>query len=187
MSDNQNNLSKKELYQLKKEAKERQRQARNKKYRYLAKAKKWSQRLLIFGLIAAGAVWGVRYFLSATPGDFTIVSQNGLHWHPQITVEIKGQRQEIPAGIGFGGFESSAHTHESNGVVHLESSGLVSGKEVSVGRFFKVWGKTFNQDCIFDYCNGPDGRVRMFVNGKENFEFDKYAMKDGDRVVIKFE
>jgi hypothetical protein len=49
-----------------------------------------------------------------------------------------------------------------------------------------VWGKNFNSSCIFEYCNGPDGKLTMTVNGKENFEFERYVMHDKDQIIIKY-
>ena len=56
---------------------------------------------------------------------------------------------------------------------------------VTLGYFFKVWGKTFNKDCIFDYCTDK-GTLKMFVNGKENFDFENYFMHDKDEILIEY-
>ena len=116
-----------------------------------------------------------------------IVSKKGLHWHPELTITINVKNQEIPANIGIGAVHQPIHTHDASGVVHMEIQGLVTKEDTKLGRFFKIWGKQFNSNCIFDYCNGADGNVKMFVNGKENTEFDNYLMQDKDKIEIKYE
>ena len=116
-----------------------------------------------------------------------IISRSGIHWHPQISITVRGQKQEISANIGLGVTHNPIHTHETDGVIHLEFSGLVTKENVKVKKFFEIWGKQFNQNCIFEFCNGPEGRLRMLVNGAKNTEFGEYEMKDRDRIEIIFE
>ena len=119
-----------------------------------------------------------------------IVSRVGLHWHPKLDIYIKGERQEIPAGIGLGAVHQEMHTHKEDsqdGVLHMEMAGLVTSDETELGRFFKIWGKEFSRDQILEYKNGPEGKVTMLVNGKENNEFEKYQMKDKDKIEIRYE
>lgn len=114
-----------------------------------------------------------------------IVSNNGMHWHSDLTITILGKKQEIPI-VGLEGAHKPIHTHEDK-KIHMEFNGVVKESDITLGQFFKTWGKTFNKDCIFDKCNGSEGRVVMMVNLKENSEFEKYIMKDNDRIDILFE
>jgi len=116
-----------------------------------------------------------------------IISRNGLHWHPELTIYIKGERQEITPNIGIGGVHQPIHTHDNSGTLHLEVSGLVTKDETALGRFFRIWGKEFNSNCIFDKCNGSEGTVKMTVNGQENTEFENYLMRDGDKIEVRYE
>lgn len=116
-----------------------------------------------------------------------IISRKGIHWHPRIIVSIKGEKQEIPANFGTGTVHLPIHTHDSSGVLHLEVNGLVTKEEIKLAKWFQLWGKQFNSNCIFDKCNGSDGTVKMTVNGQENKEFENYQMKDGDRIEIRYE
>jgi len=139
--------------------------------------------LIILGVLIAG--WFLVSKFSAPEGD--IVARNGLHWHPELSIKILGENQEIPEGIGLAPVELPIHTHDEHGIIHLEFSGIVREDDIRLGEFFKVWGKTFNKDCIFDKCSGPDGQLSMLVNGKENSEFENYLMRDGDKIEIIFE
>lgn len=129
-----------------------------------------------------------------------IISSEGIHWHPELSIVIKGQKQIIPANIGIGmqyaGYKyydsmmmmTNIHTHDASGQLHWEvMQGPVTKDDILLGDFFGIWGKTFSKDCILDSCNGPGGTVKMFVNGKENTEFENYQVKDGDKIEIRYE
>lgn len=116
-----------------------------------------------------------------------VISRKGIHWHPKLTILIEGQKQEITPNLGIGGIHQPIHTHDSSGTLHLEVKGLVTKDEIRVAKFFQIWGKQFNVNCIFDKCNGTDGTVKITVNGQENKEFENYQMKDGDNIEIKYE
>lgn len=119
-----------------------------------------------------------------------IVVRAGLHWHPKVTVTIKGEKQEIPANLGIGAVHSKIHTHDTDnkqGVIHMEIKGIVTKDDTRLARFFQVWGKEFNANKLFDKTSGSDGTVKMLVNGQENKEFENYKMRDGDNIEIKYE
>lgn len=117
-----------------------------------------------------------------------IIARSGLHWHPKLEIYIKGEKQEIPANIGIGGqIHQEIHTHETDGVIHMEMGGLVTKDETKLGNFFRIWGKEFSSTRIFDKENGEEGTVRITVNGQENTEFENYEVKDGDKIEIRYD
>ncbi len=138
--------------------------------------------IIIFATILA---WFIFSKLSTPQTD--IIAKNGLHWHPNLTINILGETQEIPANVGMISQEMPIHTHAKDGVIHLEFAGSVGKDDIKLGKFFQIWGKKFNKDCIFDKCSGSEGQLKMLVNGKENFEFDNYVMRDGNKIEIIFE
>ncbi len=126
-----------------------------------------------------------------TGGDASqIISQSGLHWHTQLSIYVNGERQNIPTNIGVGtayaskptfdaGMRMTAiHTHEPDGTIHLEFPGQVREEDTVLGNFFRIWGKDFMEF-------GPI--VAMMVNSKENTELEKYEMKDGDKIELRYE
>ena len=127
------------------------------------------------------------FLVSRFSSDPEIIARNGIHWHPDLIIKINGQVQEIPENIGMIPQEMPIHTHTNDGIIHLEFSGLVKKDDTKLGKFFQIWGKTFNKDCIFDKCSGPEGKLRMTVNGKENSDFENYLMRNGDKIEIIFE
>src|SRR3989338_9938235 len=57
----------------------------------------------IFLVLAAGLIAVVRYAAKQPPlTEADIVSRSGLHWHPEMSIYIKGVKQDIPDAIGLG-------------------------------------------------------------------------------------
>ena len=133
-----------------------------------------------FGLaIVAGIVWLIASAPKTPEGE--ILSRNGFHWHPELTIYVKGEKQEIPANIGIGAVHMPMHTHTedaSQGVIHLEFQGLVKKSDVTLGQFFKAWGKDINSFGT---------NVKMTVNGQENTELGNYVMQDKDKIELRFD
>ncbi|MBI2079457.1 hypothetical protein HYT84_01725 [Candidatus Micrarchaeota archaeon] len=158
------------------------------------------KRIILYVIVAIGLIFiGYQLFFNKTSAPVN-VPDGALHWHPQLKIIIKGEEQPIPTGIGVSlgnvidtnlGMDfgmSPTHTHDDTGTIHLENKNPKAKPEtLTLGYFFKVWGKTFSQNCIFEFCNGPDGNVSMTVNGKDNTDFGNYFMKDNDKIVIKYE
>lgn len=141
-------------------------------------------------LIAIGLIgFGLFKLVSSQPqiSESDIISKSGIHWHPQLAIYIKNKPQEIPANIGIGITHETIHTHDTTGTLHLEFPGFATKNDIKLGRFFKIWGKQFNSNCIFDYCNQDDGKVKFSVNGKENSDLENYLMHDQDRIEIRYE
>lgn len=146
-------------------------------------------KIIIPLIIVTAGISGLVWYSATRPvvPEDEIISRRGIHWHPELSIFIKGQKQEIPADLGIGIKHQSIHTHDSSGILHLEIQGLVRKKDTQLGRFFKIWGKQFNSSCILEFCNGPDGSVKMFVNDNPNTELENYQMKDGDKIEIRYE
>jgi len=168
-------LNKKEQWELEQRQKMDLKTANERKKRF----KRWSKRIagIILILGASGSlVW---YIASRPPiSEGEIVSQNGLHWHTNIAIYVKGVQQDIPADIGIGSAHMPIHTHSADGVIHMEMSGLVKRGDLTLDKFFKNWGQDFKNF---------DGKMTMTVNGKDNAELGSYVMKDNDKIEIRYE
>ncbi len=138
--------------------------------------------LILGGIVLLLFIGGVWWSTSIQSNDPNIVSRSGLHWHPELAVFVNGEKQEISANIGLPAGMSAAHnpihTHDSSGVIHLEFQGIVRKDDLTLGRFFRVWGKDFM---------GFGSSVTMTVNGEENAEFQNYMMKDGDKIELRYQ
>ena|SRR3989344_9252385 len=149
-------------------------------------------------LVSVFILGGAIFLLPKTEGrsedkkvaEDQVISKSGLHWHPKLSIFIKGQKQELEEDIGLEAIHEPIHTHKEdykNGVVHMEMNGVVTKDETKLGNFFKIWGREFNSTQIFDEKNSEEGKVKMTVNGKENKSFENYLMKDGDLIEIRYE
>lgn len=146
-------------------------------------------KIAIIVLLVGGSVGWLAWYITNQPKtpESDILSKSGIHWHPELTIMINGQKQEISANLGLGAVHQPVHTHDSTGVLHLEIQGVVRKDDIKLGQFFKIWGKQFTSNCILDFCGNQSGTVKMFVNNEENAEFENYHMKDGDKIEIRYE
>jgi len=137
--------------------------------------KKISFIVAIIIIFFAGSVWLSN---SLSGSDSSIVSENGIHWHPSIQIYVKGKEVPIPKELGLNGrTESPIHTHEDVPIIHMEYSGKVTNDEIKLKRFFAVWHKTIHSF-------GND--VTMTVNGIPNTLLGNYEMHDGDKIIIRY-
>ncbi len=113
--------------------------------------------------------------------------KTGFHWHPKLNIYIKGQLVTIPTGVGLYPVERPIHIHDTDNVLHYEFGSAPTYEQIRLGNFFRIWGKTFNKTCIFEYCNGENGTVKFYVNGVENSYFDDYIPSDLELLEIKYE
>ncbi len=154
----------------------RQGQARALRKERLKKMIKWS----VGVLLVAGSIGALVWYVATLPptSEDEIISRSGIHWHSELTVYVKGVKQDIPTDIGLGTVHKPVHTHDVSGTIHLEFQGLTRKQDTTLGQFFKNWGK--NPDDL-----GP--LTTMTVNGGENTEFMNYHMRDKDKIEIRFD
>lgn len=171
-------LSKKEKRELKHQQKSERRESAVKK-QTAKKYVTWGVATLVAAVLIGGLV--MAYKNSPQIPESDIISRNGVHWHPALTIYVKGEKQEIPANIGLMGGHQPTHTHSedsSQGIIHLEFEGLVRKSDTTLGQFFKVWNKDIRSF-------GPT--MKMTVNGVENTEYENYLMQDKDKIELSYE
>ncbi len=142
-------------------------------------------------------------FFTRLPTTFAIIEApqvnvicNEIHWHALLKIEVNGERQTIPTGIGInkgkvidtelsGGNTSPMHTHDDRGIIHIENNCPEKNpRTTTLGYFFQVWEKQFNATCIFNHCNNEVKTLQVNVNNENNFEFGEYKIRDGDEIEI---
>lgn len=107
-----------------------------------------------------------------------------MHIHPYLEIEILGKNQVIPTNIGISNYGMrTIHTHDNTGKIHLESP---YPYKFHMKDFFSVWEKTFNSNCIFEYCADEKHELLFFVNDLENTEYENLALNDGDKIRIVY-
>jgi hypothetical protein len=90
-----------------------------------------------------------------------------LHIHQHLDIWVDGRKVTVPAQIGIdagGGFISDLHTHETDGIMHVESP---TQQTFTLGQFFDVWGLPLSADCIGSLCERGARQLRLWVGGKE--------------------
>jgi hypothetical protein len=98
--------------------------------------------------------------LSALGGEAQV-----LHIHQHLDIFVNGKPVVVPQFIGIddGAFLTELHTHDSSGIMHLESPKKAA---FALGQFFGVWGLRLSKDCLGAYCVTPTKPLRLWVNGK---------------------
>jgi hypothetical protein len=89
-----------------------------------------------------------------------------LHIHQHLDVFVQGRRVVVPAGIGidqYDRFISPLHTHDTSGVIHVESPSV---RPFTLGEFFAVWGVRLRGGCIGGECPGHGSVLRVYVDGR---------------------
>lgn len=62
-----------------------------------------------------------------------------VHIHQHLDLFVDGKQVTVPANIGIdagGGFISDLHTHDTSGIMHVESP---TQRSFTLGQFFAVW------------------------------------------------
>ena len=123
------------------------------------------------------------------------------HIHVQMDIYINGELVNIPQDIGIDdtGIISIVHTHAADNRLHSHPVAAATPTDfTTLGDFFDAWRTNGgnagnNPDAVFSETEilgnavDEDHSLRMFVNGKENFEFENYRWHDEDRIVILYE
>lgn len=139
----------------------------------------WATLLLLAALIVTGLYFVVKSNESRDENN-PIISRNGIHWHSELAIYVKGEKQILPTNIGIGTIHQPIHTHDDSdkGVVHMEFQGTVRENDTTLGQFFKNWNKDMQ---------AFGSNMRMIVNGKDNFDFGNYIMQDKDKIELFYD
>ncbi len=107
------------------------------------------------------------------------------HIHPHLEIEINGQPQIIPPNIGLSpGHHEPIHTHEEEGVLHVESPVT---KTFYLKEFFTIWNKKFDKDHLFNYTVDDKHELKVYVNGKEDTRFGNIILEDNQNIKIIYQ
>lgn len=174
---------------------EKQKKEQEQRSKHEFKVKKQKTRNTIILSICLIVVAGLIYYFSGKIQRNNPVLFGNEHWHATVDILICGKERNDIKLLGDTNHHaglSVLHTH-GDGVIHLEPAGPVYNKEeINLGEFFDAVGLKFSLTEILDKKNGDkcgdkEGKVKMFVNDKENSEFRNFNFKDGDRIKIVFE
>jgi hypothetical protein len=115
--------------------------------------------------------------LDPLPAEGTV-----LHIHEHLDMIINGQSATVPSQLGIATtFFSPIHTHDSTGVIHVESPVT---KDFKLSQFFDEWGVTFNDSCLDSYCSDSTHKLIVGVNGSPITNARDYVLKAHDEIEI---
>jgi hypothetical protein len=105
-----------------------------------------------------------------------------LHVHQHVDVFVNAKPVIVPAGIGIGdGFISPLHTHDTSGVIHVESPTV---RSFSLAEFFAVWGVRLTKTCLADECGAGD--LHLYVNGKPAADPNRVVLTQHLELAVAF-
>ncbi|HEV7185082.1 MAG TPA: hypothetical protein VGN33_11345 [Leifsonia sp.] len=88
------------------------------------------------------------------------------HIHSHLSVTVDGKAETVPALLGIdeqGGQISPLHTHDTTGIVHIESPVKAT---FTLGQVFTEWDVALAPGRIGDYSSGSGDTVTTFVDDK---------------------
>ncbi|MFI6770712.1 hypothetical protein [Streptomyces sp. NPDC050355] len=92
---------------------------------------------------------------------------NVEHIHAHLDILVNGKPVSVPADIGIDQQAqkiSPLHTHDANGVIHIESPVKAT---FSLGQFMTEWNVALTQNSVGGLKAGGGNEFHAYVNGKE--------------------
>ena len=110
-----------------------------------------------------------------------------VHLHQHLDLYVDGEKVTVPAQIGIDAadaFISDLHTHDTNGIMHVESP---TQRSFSLGQFFAVWGLPLSADCIGSLCDEGAKQLRVWINGDEvTADPTRVVLEEHQEIVIAY-
>jgi cyclophilin family peptidyl-prolyl cis-trans isomerase len=128
------------------------------------------------------------------------------HVHSTLSIFIDGDNQVIPANVGALGSNHTpgaqmaiVHTHDTSGTLHIEPflATTPPTEYPTLGDFFEIWrtnalGVPNNSTATLSATNlmgrqaDSTHEVRMYVDGRRNFEFENHLLDEGESIVLVY-
>jgi hypothetical protein len=125
----------------------------------------------------------------AKAAGLPMLGQEGqvLHIHSHLDVYVDGKAVTVPADIGIDVAKqqiSPLHTHDTSGVVHIESPVKT---DFTLGQFMTEWNVTIGKETLGPLKTGGGKELHVYVNGTENAG-DPAALKLGahDEIAVVY-
>ena len=114
------------------------------------------------------------------------IGKEQFHTHALVHIYNNGLLVEVARNIGLDPRTkafSSIHTHDSSGIVHMESQRPF---KFTLGDFFAIWGVQFGDKSLGSLKDEGDKQVHVYVNGKRVANPAGYVLRDNDNVSIGY-
>jgi hypothetical protein len=109
-----------------------------------------------------------------------------FHIHAMLHIYVNGLLSPLPANIGLDsakGLESSMHTHDSTGIIHMEAPHPF---KYTLGDFFAVWGVKLGPAQVGGLTGYGGTHLHFYLNGKPLSNPAALVLHKGDSVVIGY-
>lgn len=109
-----------------------------------------------------------------------------FHIHAMLHIYVNGLLVPLPADIGLdqaAGIESSMHTHDSTGIIHMEAP---HPDNYTLGDFFAVWGVKLGPAQVGGLTGYGGDKLHFFLNGKPLTNPAALVLHRSDSVVIGY-
>jgi hypothetical protein len=116
------------------------------------------------------------------------MEQAAFHIHAHLDIFINGKPTTVPAQIGINSDARCLywlHTHDDSGVIHIEAP---VKREFTIGNFFDIWGKVFNNTHLFDE-KDKGNILSLYVNGNKvptNVDYRSMNLNAHDEIAIVY-
>ncbi|MCW3027056.1 MAG: hypothetical protein JWN81_267 [Solirubrobacterales bacterium] len=109
-----------------------------------------------------------------------------FHIHAMVHIYVNGLLSPLPANIGLDsakGLESSLHTHDSTGIIHMEAP---HPYRYTLGDFFSVWGVKLGPAQVGGLTGYGGDHLHFYLNGRPLRDPAALVLQKGDSVVIGY-
>jgi hypothetical protein len=109
-----------------------------------------------------------------------------FHIHALLHIYVSGLLSPLPRNIGLDlakGLESSLHTHDSTGIIHMEAPHPF---HYTLGDFFSVWGVKLGPAQVGGLKGLGGNHLHFYLNGKPLSNPAALVLKKEDSVVIGY-
>jgi hypothetical protein len=117
-----------------------------------------------------------------------------FHIHAHLDIFIDGSPYAVPSEIGIVSNQCIywMHTHDDSGIIHIESP---TKRTFTLGEFFDIWGKTFDNNRLFDNFveeggnNSNNSSLSVYLNGNRvnnATDYREIMIKSHDEIAIVY-
>ena len=120
----------------------------------------------------------------------TIGVLDSQHIHLDFKVHVTGEpvdfaKQKYYMKSSFIHLDYNQDKENASSILHMHATG------VPLWIFFQSIGWKFDKDCLTldtgeNYCNNAENKLKFYVNGMPNDEWENYVFKDLDKILISY-
>jgi len=159
-----------------------------------------SKKLVFYSIVIIVSIITIYLVVNTIYINLTSYSRGLVHWHADLEIIICGEEVKFPESDKFLSNKVGKSEVHHHGDMRMHVEGVVNEKEeATLGYFFDAINQDFTNESILNHKNGElckntgkPGRLRMFVNDKENYEFRDYEINHytdvppGDKIKLIF-